>query len=296
MIENIARYIEDGDEPFEAALKGAKQIGFTIVSLTVSLIAVLIPLLFMGGIVGRLFREFAVTLSIAIGVSAVLSLTLTPMMCAHLAEARARARNTARFYRALRARLRRAARSSTTAGSSGCSAHQPLTLLVTMATLVFTVRARRSSSRRASSRSRTPGCIIGRHRGGAGHLVPAHDGPAAGAGRGRRAGPRRRRPWPRSSAPTAPTPRPTAGGFTITLKPRTNRKASAEQIIARLGPRAREGRRDHGLTCRPCRTCRSTAASAGRSTSTRWRTPNAERAGASGRRRSLEKLQDAARS
>src|SRR5207248_399677 len=71
MIENIARYIEEGDPPFEAALKGAKQIGFTIVSLTVSLVAVLIPLLFMGGIIGRLFREFAVTLSIAIGVSAI---------------------------------------------------------------------------------------------------------------------------------------------------------------------------------------------------------------------------------
>ena len=84
MIENIARYIEKGDSPFQAALKGSKQIGFTIVSLTVSLIAVLIPLLFMGGIVGRLFREFAVTLSIAIGVSALLSLTLTPMMCAYL--------------------------------------------------------------------------------------------------------------------------------------------------------------------------------------------------------------------
>ena len=81
MIENISRYIEEGDPPFEAALKGAKQIGFTIVSLTVSLIAVLIPLLFMGGLIGRLFREFAVTLAIAIAVSAVLSLTLTPMMC-----------------------------------------------------------------------------------------------------------------------------------------------------------------------------------------------------------------------
>ena len=84
MIENIARYIEAGDKPFEAALKGAAQIGFTIVSLTVSLVAVLIPLLFMGGLIGRLFREFAVTLAVSIGVSAVLSLTLTPMMCAHL--------------------------------------------------------------------------------------------------------------------------------------------------------------------------------------------------------------------
>ncbi len=84
MIENIARYIEAGDPPFEAALKGAGQIGFTIVSLTVSLVAVLIPLLFMGGLIGRLFREFAVTLAVSIGVSAVLSLSLTPMMCAHL--------------------------------------------------------------------------------------------------------------------------------------------------------------------------------------------------------------------
>ncbi len=84
MIENIARYIEEGESPFEAAIKGAKQIGFTILSLTVSLVAVLIPLLFMTGVIGRLFREFAVTLSVAIGVSAVLSLTLTPMMCAHL--------------------------------------------------------------------------------------------------------------------------------------------------------------------------------------------------------------------
>ena len=84
MIENIARYIEEGDAPLEAALKGSEQIGFTIVSLTVSLIAVLIPLLFMGDIVGRLFREFAVTLSVTILVSAVVSLTLTPMMCAQL--------------------------------------------------------------------------------------------------------------------------------------------------------------------------------------------------------------------
>src|SRR5207237_10322966 len=82
MIENITRYIEAGDKPFESALKGAKQIGFTIVSLTVSLVAVLIPLLFMQGLIGRLFREFAVTLAAAIGVSALLSLTLTPMMCA----------------------------------------------------------------------------------------------------------------------------------------------------------------------------------------------------------------------
>ncbi len=84
MIENIMRYIEEGEAPLAAALKGAGQIGFTILSLTVSLIAVLIPLLFMGDIVGRLFREFAVTLAVTILVSAVVSLTLTPMMCAYL--------------------------------------------------------------------------------------------------------------------------------------------------------------------------------------------------------------------
>src|SRR5579884_1803908 len=81
MIENIVRYLEQGDRPFEAALKGAGQIGFTIISITFSLIAVFIPLFFMGGIIGRLFREFAVTVSVAVVASAVISLTLTPVMC-----------------------------------------------------------------------------------------------------------------------------------------------------------------------------------------------------------------------
>ena len=81
MIENIVRYIEMGDRPFEAALKGAGQIGFTIISITFSLIAVFIPLLFMGGIIGRLFREFAVTVSVAVVASAAISLTLTPVLC-----------------------------------------------------------------------------------------------------------------------------------------------------------------------------------------------------------------------
>ncbi|HTH44450.1 MAG TPA: efflux RND transporter permease subunit, partial [Oxalicibacterium sp.] len=84
MIENISRYLEEGDTPLQAALKGSAQIGFTILSLTISLIAVLIPLLFMGDVVGRLFREFAITLSVTIIISAIVSLTLTPMMCAKL--------------------------------------------------------------------------------------------------------------------------------------------------------------------------------------------------------------------
>ena len=99
MIENIARYIEAGDPPMEAALKGAEQIGFTILSLTVSLIAVLIPLLFMGDVVGRLFREFAVTLAVTIIVSAVVSLTLTPMMSARILRHQAKEQQ-GRVYRA----------------------------------------------------------------------------------------------------------------------------------------------------------------------------------------------------
>ena len=92
MIENISRYIEQGDPPLEAALKGAEQIGFTIMSLTVSLIAVLIPLLFMGDIVGRLFREFAITLSVTILISAFVSLTLnTNVMCAIVASSSTKA-------------------------------------------------------------------------------------------------------------------------------------------------------------------------------------------------------------
>jgi multidrug efflux pump len=97
MIENISRFIEEGDSPMRAALKGSEQIGFTIMSLTVSLIAVLIPLLFMSDVVGRLFREFAVTLAITIMVSAVVSLTLTPMMCSRILQDKKNANQT-RFY------------------------------------------------------------------------------------------------------------------------------------------------------------------------------------------------------
>ena len=104
MIENISRYIEEGDAPLEAALKGSDQIGFTIISLTVSLIAVLIPLLFMGDIVGRLFREFAITLAITILISAFVSLTLTPMMCAKLLRHQ-REEDQTWFFRKSEARL-----------------------------------------------------------------------------------------------------------------------------------------------------------------------------------------------
>jgi multidrug efflux pump len=98
MVENISRYIEEGEPPMEAALKGAEQIGFTIVSLTVSLIAVLIPLLFMADVVGRLFREFAVTLAVTIVVSAIVSLTLTPMMASRILKQHTKDQQ-GRFYR-----------------------------------------------------------------------------------------------------------------------------------------------------------------------------------------------------
>jgi multidrug efflux pump len=97
MIENISRFIEEGLSPMKAALKGSEQIGFTIMSLTVSLIAVLIPLLFMSDVVGRLFREFAITLAVTILVSAVVSLTLTPMMCSRILQDKSVAKQT-RFY------------------------------------------------------------------------------------------------------------------------------------------------------------------------------------------------------
>lgn len=136
MIENIARYLERGEKPLQAALKGASQIGFTLVSLTLSLIAVLIPLLFMTEVVGRLFREFAVTLAVAIFLSLIISLTLTPMMCARLLRAGDEqkygwvARQTHRWIESL---IRLYAK-----GLKCVLRHQTLTLLVALGTFVLT--------------------------------------------------------------------------------------------------------------------------------------------------------------
>jgi multidrug efflux pump len=140
MIENIVRFIEMGDPPFEAALKGARQIGFTVVSLSVSLIAVFIPLLFMTGIVGRLFREFAITLSVAVVVSAFVSLTLTPMMCAKLLRSEKEEEGskqnrflvwTENFFDRFRDLYER--------GLRWVLAHQKGTLIIALATLVATI-------------------------------------------------------------------------------------------------------------------------------------------------------------
>ena len=137
MIENISRYVEEGVPPLDAALRGSEQIGFTILSLTVSLIAVLIPLLFMGDIVGRLFREFAVTLSVTILISAAVSLTLTPSMCARLLHLKPESEQT-RFYR-----VSQRAFDSVIAfygrTLSWVLKHQPATLAVAVVTLVLTI-------------------------------------------------------------------------------------------------------------------------------------------------------------
>ncbi|WP_339542510.1 MdtB/MuxB family multidrug efflux RND transporter permease subunit [Pseudomonas sp. JAI120] len=138
MLENISRYIEEGETPLAAALKGAKQIGFTLISLTLSLIAVLIPLLFMADVVGRLFREFAITLAVAILISLVVSLTLTPMMCARLLKREPKEEEQSRFYKASGAWI------DWLIEAYGRKLqwvlkHQPLTLLVAIATLGLTV-------------------------------------------------------------------------------------------------------------------------------------------------------------
>jgi len=137
MIENISRYIEMGEPPMQAALKGAGQIGFTIISLTISLIAVLIPLLFMGDVVGRLFSEFAITLAVTIIISAVVALTLVPMMCSRILQAKAEQRPSRfeRFNESIFENLiGRYAR-----GLTWVLAHARLTLAVFIVTLVITI-------------------------------------------------------------------------------------------------------------------------------------------------------------
>jgi hydrophobe/amphiphile efflux-1 (HAE1) family protein len=137
MIENIVRFIEMGEKPMEAALKGARQIGFTVISLTVSLIAVFIPLIFMTGIVGRLFREFAITLSIAVAVSAVVSLTLTPMMCARLLRPESEEKH-GRFYH-LTEKFFSGMLHAYERGLIWVLRHQRFTFAVALATLVGTI-------------------------------------------------------------------------------------------------------------------------------------------------------------
>ena len=181
MIENIVRFIEKGETPMEAALKGAKQIGFTVISLSVSLIAVFIPLLFMTGIVGRLFREFAITLSVAVAVSAVVSLTLTPMMCARLLKPESEEKH-GRFYQLDRSGC-----------SAACSTRYEARLEVGAAAPVLHAHGRRRHAGRHDlalhHRAQGPAAAAGhrpdrrRHRCGADHLLQGDGGSASARSR-----------------------------------------------------------------------------------------------------------------
>ena len=231
MIENISRYIEAGDPPLQAALKGSEQIGFTIISLTISLIAVLIPLLFMPDVVGRLFREFAITLAVTIIISAVVALTLVPMMCAKIlrhrrrAEMSAMARNSQQWFDGADRPLRHAAR--------WVLDHQPLTLAG---------RGRHAGPDSVSLHRDPEGVLPG----------PGHRASSKGFPRRRRGSLSRR--WSQRQQELAAAilkdpdvvslssfigvdgtnPTLNTGRFLINLKPRDQRCTSASDVIRRL--------------------------------------------------------------
>jgi multidrug efflux pump len=230
MIENIVRHIEDGESPLDAALRGAREIGFTVISLTLSLIAVFIPLLFMTGLVGRMFREFALTLTIAVVVSAIVSLTLTPMMCSRILRHRAASagnavtrffnravdRTVEGYHRSLEWVLRR----------------QTATLLVTLATFVATIWLYVLMPK-GFLPSQDTGLILAVSEAGtevsfeqmqrlqgqveaAVKLDPDISGVVSIIGVSRM------------------NPTPNAGRLAITLRPRNERKASVDDVVARL--------------------------------------------------------------
>jgi len=234
MIENISRYVEAGDDPFEAALKGSKQIGFTIVSLTVSLVAVLIPLLFMGGVIGRLFREFAVTLSIAIGMSAVLSLTLTPMMCGHMLRRQPPASERGALYRISERAFEKMV-SFYDRGLGWVLDHQLATLLVTLGTLALTAFLAVIVPKGFFPAQDT-GLIVG-----VSEAAPDVSFPRMMVLQESLANVVVQDPDVANvtsfigSDGTNPTMN--SGRLSITLKPREDRSASAEEIIARLKPK-----------------------------------------------------------
>ena len=253
MIENIARYIEEGEQPFEAALKGAKQIGFTIVSLTVSLVAVLIPLLFMGGAhrpaVPRV-RGHARDRDRRLG-GAVADADRDDVR-AHPAS-RTREEQPSAHRARVRARLRRRSRGSTTARSRWVLRHQR----IDAARHARDGRAHRRCSRSSCPKGFFPQQDTGlhhrRHRGGARRLVRAHDGAAAARVADvllQRS--RRRDAWPRSSAPTAPTRRSNSGPLLDRAQAaRRARRRAPPRSSTRLQPRARAGRRASRVYLQP---------------------------------------------
>ena len=272
MIENIARYIEQGDSPLEAALKGSKQIGFTILSLTVSLIAVLIPLLFMGDVVGRLFREFAITLGVTILISAVVSLTLTPMMCARLLKHTPEEQQKT-ILPGLAADVRPDHRSLRQDSAMGAAS----------------IRRRRSSwrwqrlSSRSSSMSSSPRAFSRPGHGAYPGISEAPQWMSFTAMAERPAGPRAGDPpGPGRREPVLlhrggrdqhhPEQRADPHQPEAALE---SEDASASEMIRRLQPELAEVE-GSTLFMQPCRTSRSRAASAARSSSTASRIPNAE--------------------
>jgi multidrug efflux pump len=231
MIENIARYVEEGEKPFVAALKGAKQIGFTIVSLTVSLVAVLIPLLFMGGIVGRLFREFAVTLAVSIGVSALLSLTLTPMMTARLLRSE-KDRKHGKFYETTERGWDWTVKLYDR-GLRWVLQHRRTTLIATLATIAFTLFLFWILPKGFFPRQDT-GLIIGVTEASSDvsfqkmmeletrlSEIAMKDGDVENVSA--------------FVGSDGTNPTSTTGRLSITLKPHGDRKSSSDQIVARLG-------------------------------------------------------------
>ncbi len=233
MIENIARYVEAGEGVLESALKGARQIGFTIVSLTVSLVAVLIPLLFMGGLIGRLFREFAITLSVAIVMSALLSLTLTPVMCAKLLRPAHQMRHgrlyqfSDRFFKWLIGGYDRTLK--------WVLRHQPLTLGVTIGTFALTMFLFYVVPKGFFPLQDT-GIIIGVSEASPDVSFPKMMDRQQALARVVMADP--------DVASVASfigvdgtNSTLNSGRLTITLKPRDERKATAQEIIARLQPK-----------------------------------------------------------
>ena len=206
MLENIVRHIEDGMKPYEAALKGSSEIAFTIISISISLVAVFIPLLLLGGIIGRLFREFAVTTTMCIAVSAFIALTLTPMMASRFLRSEKETKHS-RFYEITERGFDKMLHGYER-GLDLVLRHQFATLCVFLATL---------AAHRLSLHQHPQGLLPAaghrphhRHfRGGAGRLVRRDDAPAGGAGRDRRQGPRGRDLRHGDWAPAAPAPRST---------------------------------------------------------------------------------------
>ncbi len=210
MIENIVRHMEEGEDPFEAALRGASEIGFTVISLTVSLIAVFIPLLFMSGLVGRMFREFALTLTIAVVTSAVISLTLTPMMCSRLLKKQAVLATGAKvagvFHRAIDRTVELYRRSL-----EWVLRHEGMTLAVTAATMLATVWLYVIIPKGFLPLQDT-GLIFAVMEGGQ-EVSFAEMKRLQAWWRARSARTPTSRRWPRSSASLRSTPRPMPGGW-----------------------------------------------------------------------------------